>query len=407
MARPESRATRPSRDQWISDRNPTWGRGTKGERGVYSRIPPSGPTSDQHRTWGYYDAGKIVRVEGGRADAIAARSKAMLRKAAGLPPVDTRVTVAALIEEEREAQRRKNRAASFAAFEYAADKIIVPEIGHLRPGQLVGNDRLERLKRDLMDGKITGKRLRWKSAKRYLNPLGLISRRAIKRGILSVNLLAMIDEEPDEPKRRFEWSPDAISALLLSARDLDGRPKARYSYAPLIGFLMLTGLRVGEALGLRAGAVDLLGGRLVVQHSWGRHGELGPPKTAAGLRVVPLGDQLVALLASLIPTDADPEDFVFHARNDSRRPISYNNFRSRGFLPAVEAAGLAGSVTIHDLRRAAASVYAKSITLTELAAILGHADASTTARVYALPYDRPEIERRVRAAQASLHIDSP
>jgi hypothetical protein len=64
------------------------------------------------------------------------------------------------------------------------------------------------------------------------------------------------------------------------------------------------------------------------------------------------------------------------------RPIQYWNFRDRGWVPALEAAGLAGKgITIHDLRSAGISLYAANgRSLVEVAAIVGHSDATVTAK---------------------------
>jgi hypothetical protein len=63
---------------------------------------------------------------------------------------DTRVLIRDLAEEAREAKRRKLAATSFRVFEYALDKIVLPELGHLKPGAC-GPDRVARLIHDLED----------------------------------------------------------------------------------------------------------------------------------------------------------------------------------------------------------------------------------------------------------------
>jgi integrase len=116
---------------------------------------------------------------------------------------------------------------------------------------------------------------------------------------------------------------------------------------------------------------------------------------------------LVELLVQLIPEDADEYDFVFHAKSDSSRPLSYFNFRVRGFEPALKAAGLNGTgITVHSLRHAAVSMFAwAGLTLVEVAAIVGHADPSVTAKVYSHLFESDDVHARVRAAQASLAGD--
>jgi integrase len=62
---------------------------------------------------------------------------------------------------------------------------------------------------------------------------------------------------------------------------------------------------------------------------------------------------------------------------------------------------------VHDLRHAAASVYiASGLTPVDVAALLGHSDASVTLRIYAHLYERSDVAARVRAAQESLGVTS-
>lgn len=96
---------------------------------------------------GYYAAGRI-RSATSRHAAIDAKAEAQLRRSKGVPEPDTRVTVAALAEEVREQKRRKLRGSSFDAFESALDKVLLPQLGHLRVLH-VGPDRIARLIRDL------------------------------------------------------------------------------------------------------------------------------------------------------------------------------------------------------------------------------------------------------------------
>jgi integrase len=191
---------------------------------------------------------------------------------------------------------------------------------------------------------------------------------------------------------------------VLGGLELGKRSESRYNYAPLIKLLTLTGLRVGEALALRWTNVDLLGGVIDVRLNLNRDGSLGAPKTAAGERDVWLSPGLVDMLVRLKPEDATDEDFVFASRNNRSRPISYHNFRRRGFEPALSNAGLAGkSITIHTLRSAAISLYAASgLTLEETAKVMGQKNPHVTWRHYYRLFDKSAVAARVRAAQTSI-----
>jgi integrase len=236
-------------------------------------------------------------------------------------------------------------------------------------------------------------------------------RRAIRAGAIPTNPFALLDddERPSDTGRirdHYEWSPEEISALIAAATKRAEEKVSRYDYAPLIHLLVLLGLRIGEAQGLRVKDVDLLGAELHVDHSWGRNGKLEAPKSVAGRRVVPLAPGLVELLARTIPAEAEPEHFVFHARGNPRKPVSYWNFRRRGFLPALKDAGLAGrGITIHNLRSAAISMYAASgLTMLETATVMGQKDPHVTWKHYARLFDRSKVNDRIRQAQESIEL---
>jgi integrase len=359
--------------------------------------------ADSSKSWGYYADGRIQSVPS-RQDAIDSKAKAGLRKSAGLPAPDTRVLIRDLAEEVRETKSRKLRGSSFKAFEYALDKIILPEVGHLKPGAC-GPDCIAQLIRDLQD-----RGLGPASIRRYLTPLAAIYKLAIRRGIVPSSPLTLLGDDERAlgggVSDHHEWTTKEISDLIGSAEYLGRQPESRYDYAPLIRVLVTLGLRVSEALALRKCDVDLLGGVLHIRHTWPRDGksaaDLTEPKTKAGKREVPLSPGIVNLFLSLIPVDADEGDFVFSTTKT--RPISYWNFEARGFKPALELAELSGKgITIHTLRSAAISLYAaRGLTLVEVAEVMGQADPLVTWKHYARLFDRSEVASRIRDAQASL-----
>jgi integrase len=370
-------------------------------RGVYWRRLVKG------KAWGYYAAGRIHPARSRQA-ALDGRAEAQLRRSKGLPEPDTRVTVAKLAEEVREQKRGKLRGSSFRAFEYALDAVLLPELGHLRLVH-VGPDRLARLIRDLERRGLAASSIR-----RYLSPLGPIFKLAIRRGIVPTSPLALLsdDERPSGGgvRAHYIWSSEEVAGLIEAAVRLGRRQEARYDYAPLIRLLVLTGLRVSEALALRWQDIDLLDAIIRVRHSWARDGKLTPPKTKAGVRDVPIAPGLVDMLTLLKPEQAADEDFVFSTTG--QRPLSYHNFRDRGFTPALERAGLKGrGITIHSLRSAAISLYAaRGLSMLETATVMGQADAGVTWKHYARLFDRSDVNARVRAAQASLsepQLDTP
>jgi integrase len=382
-------------------RDTSWHRDGKA-KGIYWR-----PKKVGGKEFAFFNT-RIGRREGGcrtRQEAIEKRSRAILDKGAGLPAPDMRVRISDLAEELCEAKRRRLRASSFVMFEHAL-RIILPELGHLKPAAC-GPDRVARLIRDL-----EGRGLKGSSIKKYLTPLSEIFKLAVRRGIIPSNPMELLthDERPHNGTRceHFRWSPETISNLIGAAEQLGKRPDAKTDYAPLITLLTLTGLRIGEALGLRWGDVDLLGEKLNVRSNLNRDGTLGPPKTDAGKREVWLSPGLVEMLLRLKGLDATDDEYLF--AGTAGAPISYTNFRKRGFAPAVRAAGLEGNgLTVHSLRHAAASVLiASGLSVVDVAAVLGHSNAAVTLSIYAHLFHATDVAARVRAAQDSLGVtDKP
>jgi integrase len=372
------------------------------EKGVYWRTFASG------KGWGYYAAGKIQAAQS-RDAAIEGRDDGKRRKRQGLPEPDGRVTIAVLAEDVRASKRRKLAGSSFDAFEYALDKVILPELGELRVVS-VGPDRLARLVRDLETHGVRAldepKPLKRSSVRRYVSPLGPIFKLALRRGIIATDPWAILsdDERPSGGgvSAHYEWSAETISKVMTAAEERGALKTANYDYAPLLRVLVVTGLRVSEALALRWQDVDLLNGLINVRHSWSRRGALTKPKTAAGLREVPIAPGLVDLLVTMKPEQASETDHIFSTTG--ARPVSYHNFWARGFTPALERAGLDGKgITIHDLRSAAISLYAaRGLSMLETSIVMGQADPGVTWKHYARLFDRSDVHARIRAAQASL-----
>jgi integrase len=244
------------------------------------------------------------------------------------------------------------------------------------------------------------------SIRRYLTPLGPIFKLAVRRGIVATSPLALLSDN-ERPtgggvREHYVWSPEEVSRLVAAAEELGSRTVAQYDYAPLIRLLVLTGMRVSEALALRWQDVDILDATIHVRHSWGRDGALTEPKTKAGRRDMPIAPGLVDMLVTMKPEKAADDTFVFSTT--STTPIAYWNFRDRGFVPALIKAGLAGKgITIHGLRSAAISLYAaRGLSMLETATIMGQSDPGVTWKHYARLFDRSDVEARVRAAQASI-----
>lgn len=174
----------------------------------------------------------------------------------------------------------------------------------------------------------------------------------------------------------------------------------------LVLLLVSTGLRWGEACGLRVMDVDVLAGRLTVHRT--AHelstGEVvyGTPKTARSRRTVTFPPATVGAALAGPVTGKDREDVVFLAPRSG--PVRTRNFR-RGWLKWVKAAGLEG-VRIHDLRHTQATwLISAGVPLSAISRRLGHASIAVTDAIYG--HLLPQVDEGILAAVAAAlaHID--
>jgi integrase len=173
----------------------------------------------------------------------------------------------------------------------------------------------------------------------------------------------------------------------LSHEQLHRLAEASGQYGTLIRLLGYTGLRWGEATGLRARDVDTARRRLtVVQNAVLVRGQIviGTPKTYKR-RSVPypafLGPYVLAAVGGRAAND-----IVF--ADDRGRPLVTPTIREHSWFDrALERAELP-TMTIHDLRHTAASLaISAGANVKAVQKMLGHASAAMTLDVYADLFD--------------------
>lgn len=106
-------------------------------------------------------------------------------------------------------------------------------------------------------------------------------------GIDTVHEVPAPDLLPQRPHRASPYLySDAEIAELIAATSILSTPLRRATFATLIGLLAVTGIRVGEAIALDRGDVDLTKGRLTVRYGkFGKTRELAlHPSTVAALQ---------------------------------------------------------------------------------------------------------------------------
>jgi integrase len=185
-------------------------------------------------------------------------------------------------------------------------------------------------------------------------------------------------------------TPHMIQQLISAAED-----KGQPILAAAIAIASTTGVRRGELLGLRWGDIDAdratLHVRRAIKHNDGAGWVIGPPKTHQE-RTIALDSFTMAVLtehrarvetwARDASTPLDPDGYVLTFDPSASKPMKPDSL-GQAFGRLCRAENITG-VSLHTLRHFSASMLiAAGRDVRTVAGRLGHADASTTLRVYA------------------------
>ncbi len=183
--------------------------------------------------------------------------------------------------------------------------------------------------------------------------VGLLSRvieHAKRNDLVSANVArgVQIVGRRDEGSRKIVAPSKEEMKLLIANADKD--------FVVPLKFAAATGLRAGEQWALRWKHIDLEKGFCKVESRVDAYGTEDLPKSAAGLREVPLGSEIVRMLREwrLRSKFSKPGDLVFPDRKGGYTRQS--NMTSRYFRPLREKIG-APHLVWHSLRHFAVSCW--------------------------------------------------
>lgn len=170
--------------------------------------------------------------------------------------------------------------------------------------------------------------------------------------------------------------------LYLTHQQVGELGAAAGAYESLVLLLAYTGLRWGEAIGLRVRDLDLLRRRATISENAVQSGTqivVGSPKTHKQ-RTVPLPEFLLPHLAR--QCEGQPRDGLLWPGEDGKH-LKRPHPTSGWFAKAVIASGIPRA-TPHDLRHTAASLAVSAgANVKAVQKMLGHASAAMTLDVYA------------------------
>jgi integrase len=259
---------------------------------------------------------------------------------------------------------------------------LVPNLGEVRLLELRAH-HLDRMYSNIALGR-RGRPLSASTIRRVHAVLRSALNTAVKRRLIPYSPAEHIELAPENPKRAKPWTAEECQTFL---RDI-----AEDRLANLYHLILVTGMRRGEAIGLRWEDLDLDGACLfVVQQITEVHGRsvVGTPKTKRGTRLVPIDNDTVAILRrhremqDVERTAWGPawnDAGLVFTREDGRplRP----EYATRHFQALAERSGLR-AIRLHDLRHTNASLALEAgVEMKVVSERLGHSQISITADLY-------------------------
>ncbi|WP_137871467.1 site-specific integrase [Sphingopyxis sp. 2PD] len=195
------------------------------------------------------------------------------------------------------------------------------------------------------------------------------------------------------------------------------------SLKPLIMVAIFAGLRASELRGLRWADIDLKGATLTVAQRADKYGHIGPPKSDAGYRTIPIAKPVVAELRRW-KLQCPKGDLGLAFPNREGGVQDYSHLMKRRINPLQVKAGVCDPVLadgkpkldkkgaavmrarygLHSLRHAAASAWiAQKIDLKRLQVWIGHENIQLTLDTYGhLMADAEGDAALIEAAHAEL-----
>lgn len=249
--------------------------------------------------------------------------------------------------------------------------------------------------------KRTGKPLTARALRHHYGVLKNIFGYAEKNDMLEKNPMKNVDAPviPKKPVDALTMEEAAVFFEKLSECPLD--------FQALLYLFITTGLRRGEAVGIKWKDIDEKKGLLHVERAVAHTTQTGTvistPKTASSIRTIPLMPGMLRLLQQLkkqkrreYPDVLLNEAFVFHRKDDIFRPCCSNAVTHK-VKRFAKTSGLP-DFSPHDLRHSCATLLlSQGADIKSVQEILGHSDASTTLNFYV----KADIEQ-MRAATDKL-----
>jgi integrase len=280
--------------------------------------------------------------------------------------------------------RRSLRPSTRLAYQVHLPRYLLPHLGTIPLTQL-SLAEVERMHQTLLGTGATDARLSTATVHRVHATLTSALNHAVRRGLIAANPAALIDLPPAVQHEMTVWERSDLNTFLLAAQ--------QHRLWALFTLMAYTGMRRGEAVGLRWRDVDLNRGFAHIEQQiiWLPDAPVtGPPKTRSGRRTVALAAQVAHALHCQAARQALERSAASGMWVDTGLVFTQPSGAaldparvSRDFDRLVSVLDVP-RIRLHDLRHTSASLgLAAGESLLEVSRRLGHSSITITADVYA------------------------
>lgn len=210
----------------------------------------------------------------------------------------------------------------------------------------------------------------------------------VDKGLVDSNPYLSIKPKKATANRIKPFSTQEIASII------DGFDRLAPHYTPFVRFLLLTGCRISEAIGLRWQDVDFDRSEVTIAESLPKdltgngYTRIRKCTKTGSIRVLPMSQQL---RATLVKCDRSPSELVFTTPQGCT--IDADNFRMRHWKPILAAVAVPYR-KIHNTRHTMIShALDQGIAPTGVAYLAGHVDTRMVLTTYGHMINKPDLPK--------------
>lgn len=230
------------------------------------------------------------------------------------------------------------------------------------------------------------------SARTYKDRLSFVRsccKWGLAKGLIETNPYENIKLRKADSKEIKPFSSQEIKQIIQGFNDLFPH------YTDFVIFLLATGVRTSEAIGLRWSHLDFSKGEIIIKESLPKdpngngYTRIRKETKTGNIRYLSMPDDLRSLLMSLKPQKVEPDGLVF--KTPEGCIIDADNFRSRYWTLVLKQCQIPYRKPYTTRHTMGSHAIEQGIPITGVAYLLGHKNSRMVIETYGHMVNRPEL----------------